>query len=660
MRKSFVFLFALLSWTAWATTPATALDVYYASLEGQTGDAIVTSLHSKIGNHTVISYSGLEPYYAQTDLKANGDIWDMYSTCSFSTSKANCQQKHVCDCWNKEHSIPQSWFNEASPMKSDLFHVVPTDARVNNFRSNYPYGETSSTSNIDNDNNSLGHLGSSNFGGYTGKVYEPDDEYKGDFARTYMYMVVRYMDKNFTQSNEGKVMFAYNSGATIKNTFTAYSVSLLMKWHREDPVSQKEIDRNNAVYGIQHNRNPFIDYPYLAEYIWGVKKGERFSFDQVISAYDPEFDLGVSDGSHVSTDPLIVVPTAALTLGPVLAGETVTRTITFTARNLTAGMTVSVDNAAFSVSPTAIPAATANGTHTLTITYLPTVAGTTLATLTIASGDVEPVSVALSGQCATRCRIYWKVSGSNYTAGIPTTSVAEGGMPEVLPTAPSSCDPTRVFVGWSATAITTPTDDVPLDLFSDESEAPIVHGTTAFHAVFACQTGTSSVADSVTMNSSTVLSNVAVGSLATAVFSKAGGSNEPKYYDPAVRLYAKGTLTISSENLITEIRFGTCSNNSMTVNTGTWNQSAGLWTGSANTVVFTVGGSSGHTKLNNIRVTTGGGVTYSSFLTKLSCLGNTSDLSETVQRPDAAEKVLIDGKLYIIRNNETYDIYGRR
>lgn len=660
MRKSFVFLFALLSWTAWATTPATDLETYYSAANNKIGDAIVTGLHGLIDNHTVISYSGLEPYYAQTDRKSNGDIWDMYSTCSFSTSKANCQQKHVCDCWNKEHSIPQSWFNEASPMKSDLFHVVPTDARVNNFRSNYPYGETSSTSNIDNDNHSLGHLGSSNFGGYTGKVYEPDDEYKGDFARTYMYMVVRYMDKNFTQTANGSVMFAYNSGATIKNTFTAYSVSLLMKWHREDPVSQKEIDRNNAVYGIQHNRNPFIDYPYLAEYIWGVKKGERFSFDQVISAYDPEFDLGVSDGSHVSTDPVIVVPTTDLTLGPILAGETVTRTITFTARNLTSGITISVDNPAFSVSPASISAAMANGTHTLTITYLPTVAGTTSATLTIASGDVEPVSVALSGQCAELCRIYWKVSGGNYTAGDPTTSVAEGGMPEVLPTAPSSCDPTRVFVGWSATKIDAPTDDVPLDLFSDESEAPIVHGTTAFHAVFACQAGTASVADSVTMNSSTVLSNVAVGSLATAVFSKAGGSNEPKYYDPAVRLYAKGTLTISSENLITEIHFGTCSNNSMTVNTGTWNQSAGLWTGSANTVVFTVGGSSGHTKLNTIRVTTGGGVAYSSFLTKLNCLGGTSAVEPTTQRPDAAEKVLIDGKLYIIRNNITYDIYGRR
>lgn len=653
---------------ALATEPATDLETYYVSVSNKTGDAIVTSLHDKIDGHTSISYSGLEPYYAKTDLTTEGKIWDMYSTCSFTTKDANCQQSRVCDCWNKEHSIPQSWFNEGSPMKSDLFHVVPTDARVNNFRSNLPYGETSSTAYIDNNSHSLGHLGSSNFSGYSGKVYEPDDEYKGDFARTYMYMVVRYMDKNFTQSNEGKVMFSYNSGATIKNTFTSYSVSLLMKWHRQDPVSQKEIDRNNAVYGIQNNRNPFIDYPYLAEFIWGEKKGTKFTFDQVISAYDSSFELGVSDGSRVSTDPQLIVPTTSLTLGPVLAGETARRSITLTARNLTSGITVSVNNSAFSVSPASIPAATANGTHTITISYMPETAGTASATLTIASAGAESLSVALSGRCAERRTITWMVSGQTYTLGDPTATVADGGMPKVLPTAPSSCDPDRVFVGWSATSLATATDVVPEDLFSDESEVPVIYANTTFYAVFARQAGTASVTDSLTvsMADKSEVSTLEIGNVATAVFDQGGNTNSPKYYvsGDAVRLYGGGTLTISSESPISSISFGTFDKdktaNTLSVSTGSWNQSSATWTGEANSVVFTVGGSSGHVKLNKIRVTTGGGVTYDSFVTTLPCSPVHTALPAAQQRPDAAEKVLIDGKLYIIRNNETYDIYGRR
>ena len=245
---------------------------YYSGVDGKnSADAILSALNARITNHTVVNYSALEDYYPQTDVYAD-TIWDIYSTCCFHMSDGNKGQNAVCDSWNKEHSIPQSWFGEKSPMKSDLFHVYPTDARVNGYRSNYPYGEVSGPNGTGFKDNYKGHglgkLGSNTFSGYSGKVFEPADEFKGDLARTYFYMVARYRDQALNASS-GSAVFT-----SSKTNLTTYAQNLFLKWHRNDPVSQKEIDRNQAVYGIQHNRNPFIDYPELVEYIWGDKKGQ--------------------------------------------------------------------------------------------------------------------------------------------------------------------------------------------------------------------------------------------------------------------------------------------------------------------------------------------------------------------------------------------------
>ena len=257
-----IFVCAVVASTAlYADIPAG----YYNSADSKKGSALLSALHNCIDGHTTLSYKSLENYYEDTDWTSDGYVWDMYSTCKFTMSDGNGSQKKVCDAWNKEHSVPQSWFNEQSPMKSDLFHVYPTDARVNNFRGNMPYGETSNRSYIDGDSHALGYIGSSSFSGYTGKVFEPIDEYKGDFARTYFYMVARYLDKNFNQSENGKVVFTYSGGTA---GLTTYAINLFLKWHRQDPVSKKEIDRNDAVYKHQKNRNPFIDYPELADQIW--------------------------------------------------------------------------------------------------------------------------------------------------------------------------------------------------------------------------------------------------------------------------------------------------------------------------------------------------------------------------------------------------------
>ena len=277
MRKSSI-VFALLfvaqfSFANVITGQAAIPEGYYNDVNGKGSAAsILDALCGIIDGHTVIPYKGLEPYYEKTDFYAD-TLWDMYSTCRFTMAEANKPQSAVCDGWNKEHVVCQSWLG-SGPMDSDLFNVYPTDARVNNLRSNFPYGEVSGANGTgitkDNDHHALGKKGSNTFSGYSGTAFEPHDNYKGDFARTFMYMVARYRNNILNSSTEGKVM--YVSG---KTDFTTYAKNLLMKWHRADPVSQKEIDRNQAVYGIQKNRNPFIDYPELAEYIWGNKVGQQ-------------------------------------------------------------------------------------------------------------------------------------------------------------------------------------------------------------------------------------------------------------------------------------------------------------------------------------------------------------------------------------------------
>ena len=260
---------------------------YYATVDGKkNADAILNALCAIIDDHTVISYAGLEPYYEQTDFYADS-LWDMYSTCHFTMADANKPQKYVCDGWNKEHLVCQSWLG-SGPMVSDLFNVYPTDARINNLRSNYPYGVVSSGfSGFSGDpqHHGKGKLGSSTTSGI-GTCYEPDDEYKGDFARSFFYMVARYRSNTLNSGNGAKM---FTSGPT---NLTAYSLSFLLTWHRQDPVSQKEIDRNQAVYGIQHNRNPFIDYPELAEYIWGNRVGQTIDLSTMTptcegGGYDP-------------------------------------------------------------------------------------------------------------------------------------------------------------------------------------------------------------------------------------------------------------------------------------------------------------------------------------------------------------------------------------
>ena len=199
---------------------------------------------------------------------------------TFVTDQAGNYKKEG-DVYNREHSWPNSWFGgEVQPMYTDLHHLYPTDGFVNNKRSNYAFGETNGESY--KSANDFSKLGACTYPGYTGTVFEPNDDYKGDFARTYFYMVTCYEEKLpdwFTNYGTKEGVSQTIDGSKYPG-LRDWQLEMLMKWSKNDPVSaDKETPRNNAVYTIQNNRNPFIDYPGLEEYIWGSLKDVAFSYD---------------------------------------------------------------------------------------------------------------------------------------------------------------------------------------------------------------------------------------------------------------------------------------------------------------------------------------------------------------------------------------------
>ncbi|MFO7878764.1 MAG: endonuclease, partial [Bacteroidales bacterium] len=168
-------------------------------------------------------------------------------------------------CYNREHSFPKSWYNDGYPMYTDLVQLVPTDGYVNGMRGNLAYGEVDSPDWTSQNGSKKGY---SNAAWATDMVFEPIDEYKGDFARIYFYMATRYKDEI-----SGWEAYNNNADAMLNGTsypaFESAPLAMLMTWHENDPVSQKEQNRNNAIYDWQGNRNPFVDHPEYVEYIWG-------------------------------------------------------------------------------------------------------------------------------------------------------------------------------------------------------------------------------------------------------------------------------------------------------------------------------------------------------------------------------------------------------
>jgi endonuclease I len=250
------------------------INTYYNAVGTLTCAPMLNALRTIITtNHTGRTYTQLWTDYQCSDKRADGKVWDVYSdvpngtppySFTFGTDQDNGTLGTIeGQKYNREHTMPKSWYGGSTTLVSatmpipgtDLFNVYPTDKKVNGVRGNQPYGETNAPS-FTSLNGSK--YGISNISGIAGEVFEPINAYKGDLARNYFYMATRYNIGSFATSTT-------EAGIALSDSFftgfhTAY-LAMLYRWHLADPVSQKEIDRNNAVYSIQGNRNPYIDHP---------------------------------------------------------------------------------------------------------------------------------------------------------------------------------------------------------------------------------------------------------------------------------------------------------------------------------------------------------------------------------------------------------------
>ncbi len=242
---------------------AAAQSEYYTSIDGiKGGEELKTALHKLIKNHQQISYgSGTSStwgaFYTTDAAIENGQrrVLDMYS----NEKRYFGSKGSAVSGMNIEHSVAKSWWGGTkNNAYCDLHHLNPSDQDANSRKSNYPLGELTSVS----WDNGVTFVGKANIDGSSQNAYEPCDEYKGDFARVFMYMFTCYQDLTweYTWMNYEKSTYP---------TLKPWAVELLLKWHRQDPVSEKEVNRNNAVQKVQGNRNPYVDYPQLADYVWG-------------------------------------------------------------------------------------------------------------------------------------------------------------------------------------------------------------------------------------------------------------------------------------------------------------------------------------------------------------------------------------------------------
>ena len=263
---------------------------YYSSLEGKSGVELKKATKELTFHHTTIEY-GDSTWLAfeESDTRlVNGEPiwWDMYSTDRIKTKYGHASL-------NIEHAVANSWWGGVRNFAyKDLFHLNPSNSNANNRKSNYPLGEIATVT-WDNGLTFIGRP-KEGMGGGSNTVFEPIDYYKGDFARAYFYIFTVY------DGIEWKDDYAWMYDTSSDLMLQPWAAEMLLKWASDDPVSQKEYNRNEAIYGIQNNRNPFIDCPELAEHIWGSKSNVAFSYaGDFTPAPDP--DLGDDDFDDAPT-----------------------------------------------------------------------------------------------------------------------------------------------------------------------------------------------------------------------------------------------------------------------------------------------------------------------------------------------------------------------
>lgn len=255
-----------------------ALAKYAASLKGKKGAELKTAIFQISQPTKVLTYGGKSSNstwsgFVKTDRIGNTlECRNRYSTDRFYFTSTT--QTSAISGMNIEHSFPKSWWGgDENKAYKDLYNLYPSESSANNKKSNYVMGKVTNPSILDD----YEKVGNGTYGNFY--VVEPHDNWKGDFCRSYFYMVTTY--QNLSWTSQGVNCLDDNTWPTLKK----WAYTLYLDWTRTDKVDDIEVDRNNAVYAIQGNRNLFIDYPYLAEYVWG---------DSVDVAFDPTTSISTA------------------------------------------------------------------------------------------------------------------------------------------------------------------------------------------------------------------------------------------------------------------------------------------------------------------------------------------------------------------------------
>ena len=323
MKKNIPLItFLLCSVIGWAQIPTG----YYSTATG-TGLTLKTNLRKIIDNvsdgissehlHSDQGYPALWTLYTHTAFRDNyyendGSLLDMYSEnpsgpdpYNFTLVTNQCgSYSGEGDCYNREHLVPQSYFDHfaVNPMKNDPFFVVPSDGKVNGDRNNLPFGKVGTATYTSQNGSKRGNGLNSGYAlGYSGVVFEPIDEFKGDIARMLLYFATRYEDQVASWSY---TMF----NGTSTQVFTNQALNVLLTWNAQDPVSQREIDRNNAVYARQNNRNPYIDNNNYVTQVWGLPlSNPTFSDLNSVAVYpNPTTDI-INIQSEVTLEEIEII-----------------------------------------------------------------------------------------------------------------------------------------------------------------------------------------------------------------------------------------------------------------------------------------------------------------------------------------------------------------
>ena len=317
-------LFVSLALSARAEIP----QGYYDDCNGKKQSALKSQLYTIIKDHERISYgkNGTWVAFQDTDVRDNNTWWDIYSDDEVSTANVPGTGMNI------EHTFPKSWWGGSkNDAYCDIMHLMPVNSNINSRRGNNPYAEVSTVA-WENERSKTGSPVSGQGGG-SKTVFEPDDEYKGDLARTYFYMVTCY--QNLSWQGDGLKTAKNGSYPTLQD----WAIDMLLKWHRNDPVSDKELNRNEAVYSHQGNRNPFIDHPELVEYIWG--KYQDIAWHEGETP-DPGQGGGDDDPSQRLPEMTSPVNNDLFSMGSVILGESVSIEIPVLGKNFTQSAIVSI------------------------------------------------------------------------------------------------------------------------------------------------------------------------------------------------------------------------------------------------------------------------------------------------------------------------------